>query len=74
MTDETEKCAGRVELETRIKDLLRNLAALAAQEADLVSSEDEPRMDAVDQEIETVLGEKERSIGALKQHRSEHGC
>jgi hypothetical protein len=57
-----------------VRGILRKLATLAAQEADLVASGDEPKMDAVDQEIENVLGEKERAIGALKQHRTEHGC
>jgi len=37
-------------------------------------SPDDSNIDAVDLEIEATLVDKERSIGALKQHRLEHGC
>lgn len=28
----------------------------------------------LDKDLEMALGEKERAIGALRQHRREHGC
>jgi hypothetical protein len=28
----------------------------------------------IDRQIETALGEKQRALGALKEHRREHGC
>jgi hypothetical protein len=67
-------CAERRELERRVEEILRKLAALAAEEADLVTAGDQPKIDIVDEDIEATLGEKERAIGALKQHRSHHGC
>jgi hypothetical protein len=29
---------------------------------------------AIDKEIENTLGEKERALGALREHQREHGC
>jgi hypothetical protein len=29
---------------------------------------------AIDKEIETTIGEKERAMGALLEHRQAHGC
>jgi hypothetical protein len=31
-------------------------------------------IDSLDQDLENALGEKERRLGALKQHRKDHGC
>jgi hypothetical protein len=72
--EEISICGVRLQLEEHVRHTLRKLAILAAQEADLIASDDEPKMDAVDEDLENVLGEKERAIGALKQHRAEHGC
>ena len=74
MVPEEIKCGVRLQIEEQVRHVLRKLATLAAEEADLVASGDEPKMDAVDEELENVLGEIERTIGALKQHRAEHGC
>lgn len=72
--EDTEICDARLQLEAHVRNILRELAVLAGEEADLIASGDQSRMDAVDQKLENVLGEKERAIGALKQHRAEHGC
>jgi hypothetical protein len=40
----------------------------------MINCPQDSNIDAVDQEIEATLRNKERSIGALKQHRLEHGC
>jgi hypothetical protein len=74
LTAEDNKCGVRLQLEEGVRELLRKLAVLASEEADIVPSGDDPRMDAVDREIENILGEKERAVGALKYHRAEHGC
>ena len=57
----------------RVQQHLLRLAELAHEEAGLVSHDD-PRWREVDQRIENELGEKERALGALKEHRREHGC
>jgi hypothetical protein len=63
----------RQELINKVQRHLLRLAELAHEEAALVSWND-PRWKEVDQAIENVLGEKERALGALKEHRKEHGC
>jgi len=50
------------------------LADLSHTEADIVKSGDKDRMLALDKEIENVIGEKERAMGALLEHRQSHGC
>ena len=53
---------------------LIRLAELAREEAAVITEKDNPRWLDVDKRIEQVLGEKERAIGALNEHRREHGC
>ena len=52
---------------------LMRLSDLAREEATLISKPN-GRWLAVDKEIELELGEKERALGALRQHREDHGC
>ena len=53
---------------------LLRLSELARKEAGLIGARDEGEWMAVDREIELDLGEKERSLGALREHQKEHGC
>lgn len=53
---------------------LMEMAALSKEEADVVPMGDRDAIDELDKRIEAKIGEKERSLGALKQHRGEHGC
>jgi hypothetical protein len=50
------------------------LSELARREGDAIQSRDDADILAIDKEIETTLGDKERALGALRQHRAEHGC
>jgi hypothetical protein len=54
--------------------VLSRLAELAHEQQIAIREGSEERIMAVDQRIELTLGEKERALGALRQHRQEHGC
>lgn len=69
-----EECEVRERLEKLVQHLLKELATLATVEAEILKTADEARISAVDKRIEGMVGEKERTLGALKQHRAEHGC
>ena len=63
-----------MQLEERVAAALRRLASLALKQADLIRRREGSGIEAIDRLIEITLRDKERSIGALKQHRIEHGC
>jgi hypothetical protein len=67
-------CKTRQRLEDLAQHHLRELAALAHEEAEILKTGDEERILAIDKRIEHTLGQKERVIGALQEHRGEHGC
>ena len=54
--------------------VLGSLVDLMEREKVAVAVESDATMLAIDQEIERLFGEKERTMGALQQHRAEHGC
>lgn len=57
-----------------VQDHLRRLAELAREEIEAINSKDETTWMKIDRQIEATLGEKERTLGALREHRSTHGC
>jgi hypothetical protein len=69
-----EPCKAREHLESLVQHFLRELGRLAHEEAEVLKTRDQPLIMEIDRKIESLMGEKERALGALKQHRSEHGC
>jgi hypothetical protein len=67
-------CVRQQELIEQVQQHLIRLSELARREASLVATEEEAVWLAVDKEIENELGEKERALGALREHQREHGC
>lgn len=59
---------------TAVQQHLVHLAELARAEAEAITSKSDNTWLAIDREIENVVGEKERALGAFKQHQTEHGC
>ena len=57
-----------------VQSHLEQLAELSRAAKDALTDRDEPRTAEIDQRIEDELGLKERAMGALRQHRTEHGC
>lgn len=69
----TPMCPEKLRLMEEARRVLSLLAELMTKQRDVLDAP-EDRMIAIDQEIERRFGEKERAMGALQQHRREHGC
>jgi hypothetical protein len=67
-------CLRQQELIGEVQHHLIRLSDLARAEVEAVRSKDDKELLSIDKEIEATLGEKERSLGALREHRREHGC
>lgn len=53
---------------------LFRISDLSRVTAQALSDRNEALVTDLDKQAELALGEKERSLGAFKQHRQEHGC
>jgi hypothetical protein len=71
---DTAECPKREALVDETQHTLMRLAELARRQADALRTGADNLVMALDKEIENTLGEKERTLGALQQHRKEHGC
>ncbi len=68
------RCERRDELTNEVQFHLVRLTELAREEIKYLNRwEQRPMMD-MDKQIEEALGAKERCLGALKEHRRQHGC
>ena len=67
-------CILQQELIEEARRHLIRLSELARREAAAIAANDTGLILAIDKEIEIALGEKERCLGALRQHQTEHGC
>ncbi|HWD00395.1 MAG TPA: hypothetical protein VG456_26745 [Candidatus Sulfopaludibacter sp.] len=71
----TEKpCARQQELIEEARMHLLRISELTRIIAAAVDEGDDTRLDQLDKEVEMELGYKERAMGALYEHRREHGC
>lgn len=57
-----------------VQRVLHNLSQLLAQEIEALPTGSESLILGIDREIDRTFGEKERAMGALQQHKREHGC
>ena len=67
-------CSRQEDLIAETQRHLIRLAELAKRESEAIATRDESLILALDQDIENTLGLKERALGALHEHRKEHGC
>ena len=68
------ECPEYARLHTEIENILGNLAQVSTLLLELFRSKDLSGVHRLDKELELTVGEKERCIGALRQHIKEHGC
>lgn len=71
---ETSNCAEYDRLTSCVENVLGNLAQLTTLILDLFRAGDFSACRKLDKELELTIGEKERSIGSLRQHMKEHNC
>lgn len=56
---------------------MKILEAIAAKNMDQVHAlrhGDQSKLMQLDKEVEELIGKKERTFGALRQHTADHGC
>lgn len=61
-------------LHTEVENVLGNLAQVITTLLDLFRSQDLNGVHRLDKELELTVGEKERCLGALRQHLKDHRC
>lgn len=61
-------------LHAQVENVLGNLAQVTTTLLDLFRSKDLNGVQRLDKELELTVGEKERTLGALRQHVKEHQC
>lgn len=69
-----DRCEEYDRLESRVEEALAQLARVTTLQLELFRSRNFPHVSRVDKELENMVGEKERAIGALRQHLKEHNC
>jgi len=68
------ECPEYERLHANVENVLGNLAQVATLLMELFRSKDLEGVRRLDKELELTVGEKERAIGALRQHVKEHKC
>lgn len=69
-----ETCPEYARLRAEVENVLGNLAQVTTLLLELFRSGDSDRYIHLDKELELTVGEKERAVGALRQHVKDHGC
>jgi len=69
-----DKCPEYDRLHAEVESVLGNLAQVTTLLLELFRSKDLEGVHRLDKQLELTVGEKERSIGALRQHVKEHKC
>jgi hypothetical protein len=69
-----DKCPEYNRLHAEVENVLGNLAQTTTLLLELFRSKDLNGVRRLDKELELTVGEKERCIGALRQHIKEHNC
>ena len=67
-------CAREQELREAATSILDQINGIIDELVAAMKRRDDQKLLAIDQRMEELVGEKERSIGALFGHRREHGC
>lgn len=69
-----ERCPEYVRLRAELENVLGNLAQVTTLLLELFRAGESDRYKHLDKELELTVGEKERAVGALRQHVREHHC
>ena len=70
MSQECDRCR---ELSQKVDRILEKLTQVTNTQLTEYRRQNMSRFMALDKELELIMGEKERSIGELREHRREHG-
>jgi hypothetical protein len=67
-------CEKQEELRRTAMDILRRIDALTEVQIQAMREHDDEKLMEADKQLEVAFGEKQRTFGALFDHRNEHGC
>ena len=67
-------CPIRNELTTKAETVLKKISELLQGQIVALAENDQNTLLKLDKELELAFGDKERTFGALRQHKTEHGC
>ncbi len=70
----TGVCPRQHELREAVNAILARIDQLNQGQMEALKAHDDQRLMQLDKQMELTFGEKERSFGALFEHRKEHGC
>jgi hypothetical protein len=68
------QCLEYEKLSSRVDEMLKKLAETTSLQLEIFRSKKPGEFMRVDKELELMVGEKERRVGALRQHVDEHKC
>jgi hypothetical protein len=67
-------CLKQQKLMSEVQEHLIRISQLTREIAEALSKGSESYAAELDREVDMELGKKERAMGALHQHRKDHGC
>ena len=67
-------CPEYIRLRSEVENVLGNLAQVTTLLLELFRKDESEKYKHLDKELELTVGEKERAVGALRQHLKEHRC
>jgi hypothetical protein len=68
------KCPEYARLESDVENVLGNLAQVTTLALEMFRAGDFDTVKRLDKELELTIGEKERCLGAFRQHLKDHNC
>jgi hypothetical protein len=68
------KCEKYNELAGKVAAVLQRLVDLTEAQLGAFNEREYSKFSKLDKELEQTVGEKERVIGAFREHQKEHGC
>ena len=68
------RCEKYNDLAKSVEDVLQKLVEITEAQRTAFAEQDHVQFTKLDKELELTVGEKERVIGAFREHQKEHGC
>lgn len=69
-----DQCPEHAQLQAAVLETLRKIEAIVTALLRAFHADDTASFKALDKALEEAVGEKERRIGALRQHAADHQC
>jgi hypothetical protein len=73
-TEHTPPCLTQQQLIADVQEHLMQISKLSRAVSEALASGNENFAAELDKQVDLEFGKKERAMGALQQHRKEHGC